>query len=716
MSRLPTYRHTRAWAYVVIGVLFVIAGVFVTLTRFKKGEEASGDLYVAAFGPVIVGLGFVMRGVADLAGYRSFVAFRYLLVANRKVSRVGQIAVAVSVVSAVALVLAAGGFGRLTLLALGIVDPLSILVLVAILASVVSVFWFVIRHSKPSMVGFLLGVFVAVVSLVLTRLVARNHLPFVNLEMETQISILQVTGITGIAGWAIVALATFFGSLRAFFTFFTTVPIGGVWIGTSALVIVLAVMSGFETDLREKILGSNAHIQVTREDGDFVEWRAAKARIDKIPGVVASTPYAVSEVVVAAHNNGANCIIKGIDAKTVGTVTDLISDLEDRDSMNRLDPIVDDTDDRAIPQTPHDKNVVDPPPDDMPSGGDPIDFSGSDAGSAAGAGPLLEPPPALDDPAGPVVDPPPEDLVTSDEAPRDFSGRDNDREPISVIDIEPSVSRRTQALPGILVGRELVKQTHLYTGEEVRVVSPLSDPSNPDATGTPIPFNRDYRVAGIFYTGMYEYDLKYVYVSLDSLQDFLDRGDAVDGIEIRIDDPDETEAYVTTSDHAGLIRDALGPGYRVVDWRELNRSLFSALKLEKIAMFLVLGIVILVASFSIVGNLIMVVVEKQREIALLKTLGASDVGVTQLFAIQGMMIGMIGTILGIATGLLGCWAGKRFGLPLNPDVYYIDKLPIHVDPQSVAAAAAAGILISIAATLYPALLAARVRPAAGMRH
>jgi lipoprotein-releasing system permease protein len=215
---------------------------------------------------------------------------------------------------------------------------------------------------------------------------------------------------------------------------------------------------------------------------------------------------------------------------------------------------------------------------------------------------------------------------------------------------------------------------------------------------------------------MYEYDLKYVYVTLDSLQDFLDRGDAVDGIEVRITDPDLTYQFVPTDDGDGRIKEALGPGYRIVDWRELNRSLFSALKLEKIAMFFVLGIVILVASFSIVGNLIMVVVEKGREIALLKTLGASDVGVMQLFAIQGLFIGVIGTLLGVGTGLIACWAGKKFGLPLNPDVYYIDRLPIHVDPQSVIAAAAAGVVISIAATFYPAMLAARVRPAAGMRH
>ena len=133
-------------------------------------------------------------------------------------------------------------------------------------------------------------------------------------------------------------------------------------------------------------------------------------------------------------------------------------------------------------------------------------------------------------------------------------------------------------------------------------------------------------------------------------------------------------------------------------------------------MFLVLAIIILVASFSIVGTLVMVVVEKGKEIALLKTLGASDRGVTWVFITQGFFIGLIGTGLGVTLGLTGCYLAKRFGIPINPDVYYIDRLPIHVDPQSVAAAALTGVLISIGATLYPALLAARVRPAKGMRH
>jgi lipoprotein-releasing system permease protein len=566
-----------------------------------------------------------------------------------------------------------------------------------------------------------------------------------------------VTRIASVAKFACFGFAVFVamvGSIRYIFTFFTTVPVVGVWIGTMALVCVLSVMSGFESDLREKILGSNAHIQVTREDGDFTGWREVKARIDQIPGVVASTPYAESEVVIAANSNGMNVIIRGIDPATIGKVTELVKDLEpvgdpieQAATLTRLAPLVVDPRDRGVPAlAPPTSNHVDPPPPDLPNSGDPIDFTQPDQDSAAApspadatrsivesVGPVVAPPRETgaraaaptgapgaqppDDRAGASkVDPPPRDLLSTDDAPIDYSepGVGIVDPTIHVTDTplsdQPVLSKRTQALPGILVGRELVKQTHLYTGEEVRVVSPLSDPSNPDATGTPIPFNRDYRVAGVFFTGMYEYDLKHVYVSLESLDEFLDRGDAIDGIEVRVPSPDDTDVYVQR------IGTALGPQYRVQDWKDLNRSLFSALKLEKIAMFLVLGIVILVASFSIVGNLIMVVVEKAREIALLKTLGASDASMMNIFAIQGLLIGITGTALGISMGLVLCFLGKRYGIPLNPDVYYIDRMPVHVEPFSVAITAAAGVFISIAATFYPAIVAARVRPAAGMRH
>lgn len=676
---------------------------------------------------LVCGVVFMSRTGGTLFGsgltYKAFVAWRYLLVYPRRVSRRTLLALLGGGAVLLVLYLAFGVGIRIDLR-----NPLEAFAGAVWAFLLVVTVWGLLRFSKLGMYVFMVSFGIALLAMLQMFLLSSGHMPFVSSSSPTAVLIYKVayylrTGALGLAG-----LALFIGSLRSTFTFFTTVPIVGVFLGTTALVVVLSVMAGFETDLRDKILGSNAHIQITREDGEFANWREVKAKIDKIPDVVASTPYATSEVVVAT-NNAQNVVIKGIDPKTVGMVTDLISDLEDPKSIDQLDPLIEAGHDRTVPQKPQPTGGVDPAPSDMPTGGDPIDFSGSggasgsgsDASSDRGSADEIEPeqlppPPAPAPASAKVIDPAPDDLLTTDEEPLDFSQPEGDSV-VHVVDIPPesALSRRTQALPGILVGRELVKQSHLYTGQEVRIVSPLSDPSNPDATGTPIPFNRDYRVAGVFFTGMYEYDFKYVYVTLESLQDFLDRGDTIDGIEVRISDPDQTEAFLPSRTDPGRILKALGPGYRVVDWRELNRSLFSALKLEKIAMFLVLGIVILVASFSIVGNLIMVVMEKGREIALLKTLGASDAGVMQLFAIQGLIIGSIGTLLGVAVGLIACWVVSEVGVPLDPNVYYIDRLPIHVDPESVAAAAAAGVLISIAATFYPALLAARVRPATGLR-
>lgn len=661
-----------------------------------------------------------------MLGFRSFVAMRYLFVPIKKVTDLTRRWILIVFGLQTLLYLAFMGAVEIGWAKVSLEDPM----LLAAMGSTV-VLWSliiggVLRHSRPALGSLIAGVVLVGFGVLMYE--ALVHGWFIDHEtLEIPKWAIWTMLISLGIGFLLFACSLFFGMLRAYFSFFTTVSIGGVYIGIAALVVVLSVMSGFESDLREKILGSNAHIQVSREDGDFTEWREVKARIDAIPGVVASTPFAVSEVVIAANSNGMNVIIKGIDPKNVGNVTELVRDLEPLgnpmeqiETLKRLEPLISDQHDLRVPVKPAPKkdHLIDPAPADMPSGGDPIDYTTPMdqpdlASPAQGSNTAPEPPP--DYTPSDVVDPAPPDLVTTDDPPLDLSKPTTDPvDPtVHVVEIpsdQPMLSRRTQTLPGILVGRELVKQTHLYTGEEVRVVSPLSDPSNPDATGTPIPFNRDYRVAGIFFTGMYEYDLKYVYVTLDSLNEFLDRGDTVDGIEVRVTSPDATQKYVE------LIKEALGPQYRVQDWNDLNRSLFSALELEKIAMFLVLGIVILVASFSIVGNLIMVVVEKAREIALLKTLGGGDGSVMLIFVIQGLLIGIVGVALGLHTGLIACWFGKRIGIPLNPDVYYIDRMPIHVEPSAVFVIAMAGVLISLIATVYPALVAGQVRPAAGMRH
>ena len=595
-----------------------------------------------------------------------------------------------------------------------------------------------------------------------------------------------VSAACALAGWLTVIM--FF--VRRYFTFFTTVSISGVMIGTMALVIVLSVMSGFETDLRQKILGFNAHLLVTKTQGEFSEYKKIGKLVDQDPDVVAETPYVTSEVVIAANNNYANVIIKGINPKTVSHVTDLAKNVRIRKVQNGIEltpkqikqhqkramrslwPMYDDAGVRDEP--PPDGGVgagpleepgyedagvgadaTDPPPPDFDVGnmGGPIDLAGDKSGGDTGSDQADEPPDDMDvgDMRGPIdlsgglsaeevarqnaaeaAAEAGDDGVADDgvaDANEDDDLLDFDRDGASdegwdgdggvpdlgvlgaKIDIDdelppPRIPARVAILPGILVGQELVKQIHLYPGQEVRIVSPLGEMTPQGRTF----YTRFYRVAGRFYTGMYEYDLKFVYVDMASLQAFLNLGDQAKGLEIRVRDPER----------AGEVRERLqkklGDGYRVQDWQELNRSLFSALKLEKIAMFLVLGIIIVVASFSIIGTLIMVVIEKAREIALLKTLGSSDRGVMQVFVSQGFFIGMVGTLSGVALGLTSSLLLAGFGFPLDPDVYYMDRLPVRVEWGSVAMVAAAGILISAAATIYPALIAARLRPAEGMRY
>ena len=537
---------------------------------------------------------------------------------------------------------------------------------------------------------------------------------------------------------ALLAPTILLAAIRYFFTFFSTVSIGGVAIGSMALVIVLSVMGGFENDLRRKILGSNAHMLVTKAsdeptickvlpqlrwhrcvidvDHAFTEYREISAAIDKAPGVIASSPYLISEVVIAANNNYANVIIKGVDPETVGDVSELEDNTETPDALARLWPLSEEGEVIGKP-----KAEPGPTPDgedpgfDLPEDPQPVDLSGgADAGPAADAGvdfDLPADPQPLDLSGGPDAGEPDDiDIITEiDEMPPldDFAPsiaqeglHDAARE------FTAAIPPRVAILPGVLVGRELVKQINLYEGQEVKVVSPLGQ----DTPLGPVPRTKPFRVGGVFFTGMYEYDLKFIYVELGALQDFLDLGDEVTGIEIRVADPENT------GDVVAALSERLGPAYEVQDWKSINRSLFSALKLEKIAMFLVLAIIILVASFSIVGNLIMVVIEKAREIAVIKTLGASDAGVLKIFVTQGFFIGLVGTGVGVALGLAACWAGIQFGLPLDPDVYYIDKLPIHVEPTSVLLVAAAGIVISVVATLYPAYIAARLRPIHGLRY
>lgn len=266
---------------------------------------------------------------------------------------------------------------------------------------------------------------------------------------------------------------------------------------------------------------------------------------------------------------------------------------------------------------------------------------------------------------------------------------------------------RNVTLPTVIVGEELFsKGMRIYLGSTVDLICPMCNIGPSGAT----PRLRGFRVAGHFYSGMYEYDSKLVYISLAEAQKFFGMPGEVSGIDIRIDNPERA------GEVAAAVKAALGPGFDVRSWEEMNRSLFMALRLEKIAMFIVLAFIGLVASFSIVANLIMLVTEKAREIAILKAMGTSDRSVLRIFLTEGLYIGLLGLSVGILVGVTGCVMIEKYGLPLPTDVYYISKLPIVMRTHEITLISLLAVGLCCAATIYPAVLASRLRPVDGLRY
>jgi lipoprotein-releasing system permease protein len=265
-----------------------------------------------------------------------------------------------------------------------------------------------------------------------------------------------------------------------------------------------------------------------------------------------------------------------------------------------------------------------------------------------------------------------------------------------------------RSTPGIILGNELARNIGASRGEPVTVISPLG-------RLTPlgrVPRSQTFRVAGIFDSGMYEYDSTIAYVSLWAAQRFLGIGDRVTGIEVRVDEIYEADRV------AKAIGKALdGYPYWSRDWMRMNKNLFSALKLEKIVMFIILTLIILVAAFNIVGTLIMVVIEKTRDIAILKSMGATRRSIMKIFMIEGAVIGLVGTLLGLLGGYTLCklLATYKF-IELPSDVYYISTLPVQMNPLDVALIALAAIVITLAASVYPAWQASRFDPAEAIRY
>ncbi|HEX8960807.1 MAG TPA: lipoprotein-releasing ABC transporter permease subunit [Geobacteraceae bacterium] len=405
----------------------------------------------------------------------------------------------------------------------------------------------------------------------------------------------------------------------AFISMITLISTSGVALGVMALIVVLAVMTGFEDDLKDKILGTNAHIVVLKSSGGISRYNELMDRLKGVKGVVAATPFIYSQVMLSSGKNVSGVVLRGIDTKTDPLVTNLHKTL--------------------------------------------IEGRLADLDAAA----------------------------------------------------SPPLKSAEPGRPGLIIGKELAKNLNLYVGEQVNVISPLG---NITPLGM-VPKLKQFRVVGIFNTGMYEYDSTLAYVSLGEAQSFLGLDDTVTGIQLKAAD------VYKTGEIARRINLELGFPYYARDWMQMNKNILFALKTEKMVMFIILTLIVLVAAFGIASTLFMVVMEKTKDIAILKSMGATGRSIMRIFVLEGLIIGITGTLIGVLGGLLIALnmepivglIQRLTGFELfSKDVYYLDRFPSQVVPSDVLLISVTAILISFVATLYPSWQASRMAPAEALRY
>lgn len=393
-------------------------------------------------------------------------------------------------------------------------------------------------------------------------------------------------------------------SQKGFLPLSTFISMAGIAVGVMALIVVIGVMTGFDQDLKKKILSVNAHVLVMKAGGAFTSYQKEAVEIKAMPGVVSVDPFIYTQVMFSSPGSVSGGIIRGLDLKTIR---------------------------RGGPQA---LEVTQGRFADLAEGG-------------------------------------------KEEPPR------------------------------IAIGNEMAHNLNLNIGDYLNIISPLG-------TLTPmgrLPRMKAFRVAAVFHSGMYEFDNSLVYTSIPALQEFLGLSHRITGLEVEIKD------IYAAAQVGQAIQEKLGPGFYTKNWMQMNRSLFAALKLEKITMFIILTLIILVAAFGIASTLFMMVMRKTREIAILKSMGATRQSILKIFVLNGMVIGGLGTTLGLVLGLGLCSLLKYYQfISLPKDVYYISTLPVQIQSMDVLSIVAAAMAICFLATLYPSWQAARLDPVEAIRY
>ncbi len=277
-----------------------------------------------------------------------------------------------------------------------------------------------------------------------------------------------------------------------------------------------------------------------------------------------------------------------------------------------------------------------------------------------------------------------------------------------------TLERRPRAgeLPPIIVGKALAKRLKAGVGDRVTVVAPLSnlDMSTWEPTGD-APRSKEFVISGIFYSGFAEYDSRLMYIHIAEAQELLNWRDKVMGVELKVENVDHAARI------AKKLRNALaGPHYNIQDWHDLNKNLFTALTLQKVVLLIILTLIIAVAAFNMVSALTMMVIDKTREIAILKSMGSTSSGISRVFLVIGLTIGGVGTLIGLAMGLTLCEVVSHYNYALDPKVYLIDRLPIDVQPFEVLLVGEITMFISLLSTLFPATKASSLTPVEGLRY